>query len=412
MAPRTKTKNLPALSVKIAEEQFRKANESIAIRPMTGDALTFLTRKLFNTMLLYAQKAQEKEPSNTVFRMPLRVITRASSFDSNDTALVKAHLRKLRRTEVEWNDKGKEWGIASLLSSATIRKEEGELWLEWEYSSTMQGRLLSPGQYTPIALAHQAMMRTHAGLVLLEICLRYETFSARLTDKHPWDWWYPVLTGNLESDSVTSRQYFYRYFKRDTIKPAIEEVESLTDFKVTLIEHTQGRKVIDIQFQIDKKQQQDLELGDQQMFDVSLVSRMIGLGLKDAEAQKIYAGNEENRIRSALDLTEKKLRSRKPPENAIGYFRWALTWDGTKEGVPAADRPALPPPSKADTEVSPDAGRAMAAYEALPLPDQKRVRERFAESLKEPLLTTYMKSGLGSVMIRRSLERWLVKAGY
>jgi hypothetical protein len=239
------TSKLPATQESIKGELFNKANEAIAIRPVAGEALTFLTRKLYNTMLFHAQKLGVDQ---RVFQMPLRVITQGSDFDSHDIQLLKNHLTRMKRAEVEWNSPSKEWGISSLVSEAMIRKVNGELVLFWEYSTTIQRRLLNPQQYTPVALAYQAIMRTHAGLALLEICLRYETWHKDLTDSKPWEWWYSVLTGNVDVATVAVRKHFYRYFKRDTIKPALAEVNSLTEFNVELIEETKGRKVINLTF--------------------------------------------------------------------------------------------------------------------------------------------------------------------
>jgi hypothetical protein len=65
----------------------------------------------------------------------------------------------------------------------------------------------------------------------------------------------------------------------------------------------------------------------------------------------------------------------------------------------------------AEESRDPATDRAMAKFESLPILDQKRRLEQFAESLKEPLRSTYVKQGLGSAVIRRSLAGWLVKTG-
>jgi hypothetical protein len=81
----------------------------------------------------------------------------------------------------------------------------------------------------------------------------------------------------------------------------------------------------------------------------------------------------------------------------------------TTKQAPATEDKSL----AVEPEVEDRAGnRAIAAFEALPLPDQKRCLEQFAGTLQEPLRSTYAKKGLSSPMIRRSLSGWLVKAGY
>lgn len=395
-------KSLP-VSIEI-EGEVRKANEAIAIRPVGGEALTFLTRKLFNTMLFHAQKQGMQKRT---FVMPLKAITKGADFDSHDIQLIKEHLRKMKRSEVEWNSPGKEWGISSLVSEAVIRKEAGELVLYWEYGSSIQERLLDPRQYTPVALAYQAIMRTHAGLAMLEICLRYKTFSAGLSERRPWEWWYGVLTGNTDSEDVGSRKYFYRYFKRDTIKPAIQEVNSLTEFDVELIEHTQGRKVVDLQFKIGKREQKTLELNSQ-IIDASLITRMMRLGLKEQDAQKIYSSYEKNRIRSALDVTEKKMRSKAKPESPIAYFRSALSadWLHPVEQCPTPAVPkkeALPNPEKLAARKA-----AMESFKALPDSEQKELMAKFSATLKGPPAKAYETHGLNHPLTGPAFVGWLM----
>lgn len=72
--------------------ELRKAVEAIAIQPKSGK-ITLLTRKLFNVLLAVAQQADE---SGDTYRALLSDIVANSAFDSNDTALVKEHLRRMR----------------------------------------------------------------------------------------------------------------------------------------------------------------------------------------------------------------------------------------------------------------------------------------------------------------------------
>lgn len=384
--------------------EVRKANEAIAIRPMTGESLTFLTRKIYNTMLFHAQKqgADKKR-----YRMALRTITHGADFNSNDIGLVKEHLKKMRRTEIEWNDPGREWGIASLVSEAVIKKENDELILEWEYPSTIHQKLLLPSKYTPIALAHQAVMRTHAGLALLEICLRYETFVGGVTERRPWEWWYPVLTGNVESEARTSQQYFYRYFKRDTLKAAMNEVNSLTDFRVELIEHTRGRKVLDIQFRISKESQTGFDF-EAPLFDISLVSRMLALGLKESDAQKIYSSHEENRVRAALNATERKLKSRSKPDSPVAYFKsalvsdWLIPVEQKAPPVRPSGATALPKPTSSEETLA-----ALEAFDALADSERKAILEDFVAD--NPMLSARVRANPNTGFIRKILGPWLVK---
>ena len=72
-----------------------------------------LTRKLFNVLLAVAQQADD---SGDTYRALLSDIVANSAFDSNDTALVKEHLRRMVSVQVEWSTgtssqkPGRKWG--------------------------------------------------------------------------------------------------------------------------------------------------------------------------------------------------------------------------------------------------------------------------------------------------------------
>jgi len=108
-------------------------------------------------------------------------------------------------------------------------------------------------------------------------------------------------------------------------------------------------------------------------------------------------------------------------DSPVAYFRKLLR-DRSAENVqsvalassvPVLSQGGVQGPLESKFEPpDPEANRAMAKFEALPTRDRARTLERFAESLKEPLRSTYAKQGLGSAVIRRSLSAWLVKTGY
>jgi hypothetical protein len=50
----------------------------------------------------------------------------------------------------------------------------------------------------------------------------------------------------------------------------------------------------------------------------------------------------------------------------------------------------------------------MKAFEALPPPERTRTLERFSETLQEPLAGTYRKQGMGSQLVRKAIEKWLL----
>ncbi|MFP6561284.1 replication initiation protein [Paraburkholderia sp. B3] len=314
--------------------ELRKAVEAIAIQPKSGK-ITLLTRKLFNVLLAVAQQADE---SGDTYRALLSDIVANSAFDSNDTALVKEHLRRMVSVQVEWSQgtssqkPGRKWGISTLIADAEILEDPTtrRVWVEFSFAPKIKKKLLDPVQYARLSLQFQSQLRSSAGLALYEICVRYLTNPSHLTMRETWEWWRPILSGTPDTEAGDEAKREYKYFKRDYLRPAIAEVNAVTNIFVELIEHREGRRVAEIQFRVTERKQPMLALDEHpNVFDSTLVDRMVKIGIPLKEAQSLYADSEENRIRAALQLTEQRMRSTSlPPVRSAG----ALFKDALKKG--------------------------------------------------------------------------------
>lgn len=319
----TKEKNLSTQDHSLGD--VRKAVESIAVNPRAG-RLTLLTRKLFNILL---QRAQTQGMSRDIYRMPLSEICAIAEFDSNDTGLVKDHLRKMNACQVEWLSTGmagRVWGVSNLIASAEIVEDRGATatFVEWSYAPNIKERILNPDIYTRISLQLQASLRTSSALALFEICTRYATSPTGLTMREPWRWWRPRLTGQPDSEGECYAEY--KYFKRDILKSSLIEINQVTDLQVELIEHKIGRSVGEIQFRVEQKKQKSLQLSEKNLFDTTLLGRILALGFRQDEAESIYASTDEALLKATLDLTEKRVRQvgAEPLGNPSAYFTQAL----------------------------------------------------------------------------------------
>jgi hypothetical protein len=329
MATTKRAKKTDVVSPSSAE--LRKAVEAIAIQPKSGK-ITLLTRKLFNVLLAVAQQADD---SGDTYRALLSDIVANSAFDSNDTALVKEHLRRMVSVQVEWSQgtssqkPGRKWGISTLIADAEILEDPNtrRVWVEFSFAPKIKKKLLDPVQYARLSLQFQSQLRSSAGLALYEICVRYLTNPSHLTMREPWAWWRPILSGTPDTEAEDEAKREYKYFKRDYLRPAIAEVNAVTNIFVELIEHREGRRVAEIQFRVTERKQPMLALDEHpNVFDSTLVDRMVKIGIPLKEAQTLYADSEENRIRAALQMTEQRMRSTTlpPVRSAPALFKDAL----------------------------------------------------------------------------------------
>ncbi|BAO87917.1 replication initiation protein [Caballeronia cordobensis] len=415
--------------------ELRKAVEAIAIQPKSGK-ITLLTRKLFNVLLAVAQQADE---SGDTYRALLSDIVANSAFDSNDTALVKEHLRRMVSVQVEWSTgtssqkPGRKWGISTLIADAEILEDPTtrRVWVEFSFAPKIKKKLLDPVQYARLSLQFQSQLRSSAGLALYEICVRYLTNPSHLTMRETWEWWRPILSGTPDTEAGDEAKREYKYFKRDYLRPAIAEVNAVTNIFVELVEHREGRRVAEIQFRVTERKQPMLALDEHpNVFDSTLVDRMVKIGIPLKDAQTLYADSEENRIRAALQMTEQRMRSTSlpPVRSAAALFKDAL-----KKGY-APPVEALPPATTGTPARAPGAAGAAAddlkarllsefsAYrrkEARVLYDEQGEEERelARQSFEDdvlPGLGTHMrddwrKRGLDSKLAETSFFDWLAR---
>lgn len=321
---------------------LRKAVNTLAIVPKST-RITTLGRKSYNVLLYLAQ---EQGMEKDVFRTPLDAVVRGLDFDSNDHALIKKHLRAMVSTTVEWQSptsgEGAAWNVSGLLAHARLSKERGQVWVEWSYAVNLKQELLDPSVFARLRLEVISQLRTHAGVVLYEICTRYKDIGR--TARQPWRWWYPVLSGNPHTEKTERLEY--RIFKRDTLKPAIAEVNAITDLEIELVEHKQGRFIDEIQFHIGRKKPA-AALGLARApapVDMGLVGRAMQLGVGEEAFDAMTVGCGEATVRSALDVLERRVNTAYPePLRDPARYLKALLLQGSERAKAAAEAAAAHP---------------------------------------------------------------------
>ncbi|MFM2403046.1 MAG: hypothetical protein RL223_926 [Pseudomonadota bacterium] len=320
------------------DQTVSKANEAIAIRPKRGK-LTLLSRRIYNALLYHAQRNGVEQPSYTI---NLSELIGDARFTSNNTELLKTHIRDMQATTIEWHTsigEQRQWTSTQLLGTVQIH-ERGRgvpCTITWSYPEAIRERLVKPAHYTKVFLEISAQMRTYAASVLYELGNRYLTSPGRLTMREDLVWWASVLTGRSDIETVD-----YRILRRDVIKKALVELDTLNDgFSMEVVEHKRGRKVEQLQFRVVPKAQASLagmEQGNRNVFDLQLVERIVALGLRRADAQDLYASTDEGALRAAVEHVEARMRNtgQSPLESPPAYLRDALRKGYAGQGGQAA----------------------------------------------------------------------------
>ena len=320
--PRVRAARLPAAPAAAADESalLRKAVNTLAIVPKSA-RITRLGRKTYNVLL---HRAQDQGLENEVFRAPLESVMAGLDYDSHDSALIKKHLRAMVSTTVEWQSpttgEGSVWNVSGLLAHARLSKERGQVWVEWSYAVNLKQELLEPTVFARLRLEIVCQLRSHASIALYEICTRYKDVGR--TARQAWRWWQPVLTGVPTSERTARVEY--RIFKRDVLKDAIAEINTITDIEIELKEHREGRFIGDIQFLISPKKQATLGLAHPPApVDMALVARAGALGIADEAAEDLLQAHGDAALRAGLDSLQRRQATAypEPVRDPLRYLR-------------------------------------------------------------------------------------------
>lgn len=405
------------------DQAVAKANEAIAIRPKRGK-LTLLSRRIYNVFLYHAQRQGVDNPS---YSINLSELIGDARFTSNNTELLKSHIRDMQATTIEWHTSSggaRKWTSTQLLGPVVIHEPgRGQACkITWTYPEPVREQLVKPAQYTRVLLEISSRMRSYAAAVLYELGARYLTSPGRITMREDVIWWASVLTGRSDIEKVD-----YRILHRDTIKKALVELDTLSeDFRMEVVEHKRGRKVEELQFRIIPKPQASLDgMQDptKNVFDLQLVERVIALGIKRADAQDLYAVTDEGVLRATVEHVEQRMKSQSLPElkSPAAYLRDALKKQyagGAGEGAATAPQAALPRPGlperlqqlreewrhQKSTEAKAlfeemlegDKSAKIAAFEAERLPE-----------LAAPIAKAWRRDGIKSRIAASTFYRWL-----
>lgn len=417
------------------DQSVAKANESIAIRPKRGK-LTLLSRRIYNALLYHAQRAGVDQPSYTIL---LSELIDDARFNSNNTELLKTHIRDMQATTIEWHTSigdQRRWTSTQLLGTVHIqeRGRGSPCSITWGYPEPIRERLVKPAHYTKVFLEISSQMRTYAAAVLYELGARYLTSPGRLTMREDLIWWASVLTGRSDIETVD-----YRILHRDTIKKALVELDTLNDgFRMEVVEHKRGRKVEELQFRVIPKVQpslQGLEAGGRNVFDLQLVERLVALGFRRADAQDLYAATDEGALRAAVDAVEARMKNAMLPalESPPAYLRDALrkgyagqggqhgqngpTGQGGPAGQAGRDAVAAEPTLQEKLRRLRDewdherTQQARTAFAALAEAEQRQHIARFEnerlDELPPPVAKAWQRSQVNSRIASGSFFRWL-----
>ena len=224
-----------------------KRNELIKASPaiQIQSKMTLLQRRAWNVLLA---NAYDELPNTDIYRVSVAELAAKLGFNSKNEDYLKEILEALVDYKVKWNllDKNKEedWGVAVLLASADIK--DGIC--TYGFAPHLRLKLHNPRIYAKLNLRLQNRFTSQYALVLWEICFDY--FDA---DRDKGETPFVPLETFRDLLGIESDEYpAFSIFNRAVIKPAIKEINDLTDYHVEVEQKRIGRKVGELKFRITR----------------------------------------------------------------------------------------------------------------------------------------------------------------
>ena len=331
--------------------ELRKPHEMIVMVPQTR-RVTLTGRRIYNVLLQVAQARMAASDSlplaDFLFDAPLNALLRSTGSKGEDRTAAKRYLQEMQDLKVTWESTapgdGVKWRGLHMLTEVVLEIRKGENWVSWSFPPSIMGALREPTRWARIDLGVLARLGTYEAVALYEICARYRDNPAGVTSRKPTAWWADALS---HTPGGTERRE-WRKFKNERVKEAVDEINRETDLEIELIEHKQGRAVVDVQFAVRRKRTAAWQ--DVAPVDASLALRAESLGIREAKLEGLVQEFGEDNVRQQLVQLERragnpKLRS---IENPYSYLRTLLRAAGTSaEPAPEAGEPSTPVPPPA-----------------------------------------------------------------
>lgn len=412
----------------------KRANETIGIVPSGNHRLTNLVRRLYSVMLLFSQRQGDQEEYRAVLS---DMLDAANSSGSNRTQ-VKAILRDIRSIGVDWNVRDGDrdiWKNVGLIEEPGLMDGKGSPTIvTWKLPKIIRSRLLDPhGFFTRISLETMTRLKSGASIALYEICCQYASNDhgkgeGGLTNRARLEDWMPKILGSRKSN------YEYKFFKRDVLVPAIQEIADIADLRVELIEHKIGRKVVDLQFRVfQSKAAPPIAPTPAPAIEPTMaepvipifrhVDRLQAMGFSKIAAEKLCRdhADREAYLLKTIDLVENRDRNTNvaPLRSRAAFLKQAL-----REGY--ADVRLVPQVIKSRPLVNVQPAESIeeiqARQELVATKDEiwhrynamsndaskKALLDEFLRHANKTIVTFARKGGINNMVVKTSFVQWLM----
>ena len=327
----------------ISEKKNTLIKHSAAVH--INNKISGVERKVYNILLknAYANLIGKEEHS-------MKLSDLASEIGWNPDNFVPQHLKlsiiRLVETSIQWNilkkDRKGEWGVSALLASAKIINGM----VNYTYSNALKNLLSKPNVYTTLDLNYQKSLSSKFSLALWEFCC--EQLDTNKTDVLQTK--YIELHKLRELLGAEKESYeIYKDLNKYVLKPAVQEINKITDLEIDILTTRKERKVSAIAFNIVRKAipiSSQLELFGDDIDAIELMTRQVELESLNSQGEKLHLNTEQikhflssyepKQILNTFNLVLEKIKLGQKIYNVNGYI-WTLLDKGLTENQTSED---------------------------------------------------------------------------
>ncbi|MEX3845563.1 replication initiation protein [Paraburkholderia sp. BR10882] len=325
--PRKKT------SLSLPNRPLRKAAAAIHV----SGQLSLLERKLVNVMLL---NAYDKLGTQKVFTIPTAMLMAMVGWTgSKNVDTLKAALSNIMSTQIEFDlletdHQPAHWRKSNMIAEAEI---VGGI-CSYEYPTKLAEMLADPDVYALIDVNVQNRFKKGSALTLFENCLRFKGVGR--TRFVPLQVWRKLLG----AEAATYDEF--KHFANMVIKPAVAEVNKVSNILVEPEYRKEGRRVVEMRFIITQNPQGQLHetvlpSAIEEIRGTETYRRMMQIGLGDMLAVT-WIQADAARAAQTIAYVEKKLKDKAIKSNISGYARRVFESGSSLELFPDDPAPAAP----------------------------------------------------------------------
>lgn len=317
---------------------LKKAVEAVGMRNVstTGD-FTFLQRKIYNSLLQFAQQQPETE---MIHNIPLKELEELLCYEtSNSRESLKKVLRSMAQVQVEFDYKGDSpgrqsgWGIANLIAEVYILEDNQTV--RYSFPAELKRRLLDPSIFNLIDLRMQYHFTSYSALALHEVVSRYFGFTQGETFREHWTAWSLLLSGSAKPHTE------FRDFNK-MLGRAVEQVNSIEKrFQIEAVVTRVNRKIEKLWFKLETIKQPELLLASEpQMIGSEVIKRLRALSLSASDIEEYGMNYDEEYLLAQVDYTEAQIKKKKDAvASPVAYFKAAVANNYAK--APVKDKKTL-----------------------------------------------------------------------